>query len=397
MRFRNNTVKMKNGLIAAAICGAAFASQTFAANATWVGGTDSAWTNKLNWSPNTTFPSANNTATFNQVSVNSPSISAFTDVGLILFTGSNVGNVEISGANTLNVDGLTLGTDTFATGILINNGNSGKLTISTTSLKLNASQSWINISPNAFTVNASVNLNGKTVTVGGSGATNFAGGSISSGTGALNKEGSGTLTLSGATNSYTGATTLIDGTLLVTGALSNSAATTALVTANGGTLGGTGTISRATTINSGAKLAPGVDANTAGTLKIDQSLTLGGTAAFDLVSAGSSDSILVNGSNASARTLTLGGALTVAAAPGFHFANGQVFDLFDWGAKTSVTGTFSSVQLPTLGSGLSWQTYGSGQAFDYSTGQISVVPEPASLAWIGLVGTAGLLRRRRAV
>ncbi len=87
-------------------------------------------------------------------------------------------------------------------------------------------------------------------------------------------------------------------------------------------------------------------------------------------------------------TATLGGSLTVAYYNGFSPTFGQSFDLFDF---SSSSGAFSSINLPTLGGGLAWNT-----SALYTTGTLSVqaVPEPASLAALGL-GALALLRRRK--
>jgi autotransporter-associated beta strand protein len=76
---------------------------------------------------------------------------------------------------------------------------------------------------------------------------------------AVNKLGSGTTTLSG-NNTYTGATAINAGELLVNGNLASSATTVN----SGGTLGGIGTLG-AVTINSGGTIAPG---NSPGTISV---------------------------------------------------------------------------------------------------------------------------------
>ena len=85
---------------------------------------------------------------------------------------------------------------------------------------------------------------GNTLSIGGGNASNTYAG-VLSGSGGLEKIGTGSFTLSGA-SSYTGPTTVSGGLLTVNG---NSAAATGAVTvASGGSLGGSGTVGGATTI-----------------------------------------------------------------------------------------------------------------------------------------------------
>jgi hypothetical protein len=63
--------------------------------------------------------------------------------------------------------------------------------------------------------------------------------------------------------------------------------------------------------------------------------------------------------------LTLGGTLNVWLTGGFAPAAGNSFDILDWG---SLTGTFASIELPTLATGLQWNT-----SQLYTTGTLSVV------------------------
>ncbi len=62
--------------------------------------------------------------------------------------------------------------------------------------------------------------------------------------------------------------------------------------------------------------------------------------------------------------LLLGGTLNVVLAGGFAPSAGNSFDILDWG---SITGTFSSIELPTLSGGLQWNT-----SQLYTTGTLSV-------------------------
>ena len=93
----------------------------------------------------------------------------------------------------------------------------------------------------------------------------------------LTKKGVGALTLSG-TNTLTGGTTISNGTLFVNGR------TPGTVTVNGGTLAGSGVVTGSVTVASGGGLNPGSTAASAGTLTVQGALTLasGGMATFDL-------------------------------------------------------------------------------------------------------------------
>ena len=107
---------------------------------------------------------------------------------------------------------------------------------------------------NGLSVGAGANANitnsvagASTLTIGDNHTTSSFGGTITETTGtlAITKIGSGTLTLSGD-NTYTGATNVNAGTLLINGSTSN----TSLVTVGiNGTLGGTGTVGGNTTIS----------------------------------------------------------------------------------------------------------------------------------------------------
>lgn len=125
------------------------------------------------------------------------------------------------------------------------------------------------------------------------------------GTGTLVKDGSGTVTLGGA-STYTGATSVNTGTLVVNGSLGN----TAVTVASGATLAGSGTITGDVTIASGGTLSPG---NSPGTITLG-SLVLNSASVLDFqlglpsgVAGVDSDLINVTGA------LTLDGILNVTA------------------------------------------------------------------------------------
>lgn len=85
--------------------------------------------------------------------------------------------------------------------------------------------------------------------------TDFSSSAIS-GDGSFEQNGTGTTTLDVA-NTYTGGTTINDGTLLVNNTSGSATGTGAVAVNDGATLGGTGSISGTVTIASGATLSPG--------------------------------------------------------------------------------------------------------------------------------------------
>jgi autotransporter-associated beta strand protein len=109
----------------------------------------------------------------------------------------------------------------------------------------------------------------------------------------LTKVGTGRLTLSGQCY-YTGATTNAGGGLVINGSLSASA--NAVTVQNSAYLGGTGTIARAVTVESGGRLTGGLT-NAVGTLNIASNLNLKAGAILDVQLAGGGvcDTIVVGG------------------------------------------------------------------------------------------------------
>lgn len=134
--------------------------------------------------------------------------------------------------------------------------------------------------------------------------------------------------------------------------------------------------------------------NSPGAVTIDGQAVFGSTNTSLFEIAGTTlgtqyDHLTVNG------LLTFGGALNVVFLNGFTATAGQTFDLFDF---TSVQGTFSSISLAGLGTGLVWNTSNL-----YVNGTISVdavvvpVPEPENYAlmMLGLSVIASMVRRQK--
>jgi autotransporter-associated beta strand protein len=196
---------------------------------------------------------------------------------------------------------------------------------------------------------------------------------VVSGGGNLIKTGGGVMMLN-ATNTYTGTTAVNAGTLAVNGRLNG---TNSVTVANGGALVGTGTILGATVIQSGGTLAPGQSAATFGTLTFGNSLTLaaGSASIFELTK-----SPLTNDVAKVVGAMTNGGTLIVTNVGAIPLAAGDSFRLFDAG---SYNGSFASVILPALGSGLRWGTNSLNSA-----GIISIITAPSAplISTVQLVG-----------
>ncbi|MDZ4198252.1 MAG: hypothetical protein U1E27_03105, partial [Kiritimatiellia bacterium] len=169
----------------------------------------------------------------------------------------------------------------------------------------------------------------------------------------VTKIGLGTVELAGTNNNYGGATTVSDGTLLISGKLTGNGAvnvnggslivngeigTGAVTVALGGTLAGTGIVKGHTTVS--GTLSPG---NSPGDLSFEGNLTLnsGATSFFEVGGKfiGQYDRVLLNGFDDQA--LAYGGTLELDIWSGA--AVGDTFTLFS--GFTSQSGNFSSINL----------------------------------------------------
>ena len=214
----------------------------------------------------------------------------------------------------------------------------------------------------------------------------------------LTKLGANTLTLNG-TNTYTGVTTVSAGTLLVNGSTS---ASSAVNVSSGATLGGSGTVAGVVSINNGGTISPG---NSPGTLTVG-SLLLNSTSStvFEVngvaVAGSDYDKIVVNTSGG----LTLNGTFTIAFGNISELPNSTDINLFQY--TGSHTGDFSLLTSSGFyaSSGWAWnpldETFSmsyNGQTLTFSelTGNLNVVPEPATWMLLALSLTTVVVLRRR--
>lgn len=237
-------------------------------------------------------------------------------------------------------------------------------------------------------------------------------GIISGGTN-IKKVGTGLLILSGA-NTYTGTTTVTQGTLTLSGTtstgtlmvqnegtmnLAGTAAGSASITSGGalnlngtlngnlsntaGTIRGTGTVKGSVVMGSNSVIEPGNFSM--GTFNIGGYLTLNNSSTIEMqVSAttNSSDRIVITGA------LNTNGVLSVKMLTGTPAA-GREYQLFTAG---SITGTFTTINLPTLAQGTEWDL-----SELYTTGKIKVIEStalniPSFSATILQNPTSGLFR-----
>jgi autotransporter-associated beta strand protein len=207
----------------------------------------------------------------------------------------------------------------------------------------------------------------------------------------LTKKGLGTQILTN-TSSYTGATNVNEGTLIINGNISTSSLTTV---ASGATVGGDGTTG-ALTVNTGGFINPG---NSPGSLDVVGNYIQAGlyTAEIGGLTAGTQyDQINVAG------TVDITGGSLATLFTGSYSLNDMVFILTN-DLNDAITGTFTGFsQGATVAShdGFSWQiSYTADAAANTFTGgndiALMAIPEPNAAALLGGLGVLALLRRRR--
>jgi fibronectin-binding autotransporter adhesin len=223
---------------------------------------------------------------------------------------------------------------------------------------------------------------------------------------ALQKLGTGTLVIGNTNNSFNGILTVAAGSLNVNGVIGpannvgpgTAAENFGVVVASGASLGGTGTISRAIQITSGATLSPG---NSVGTLTAHAVTLAGGSTwlnewATALPRTGgvpaninTNDRLILNNS------LILGsGNISINVdGTGLNFTLGQVYDYYV-ATVPALTGTLSQFivtpQNFNIGGSFNTQWIGTDLVVSFTP-----IPEPGTTGFIGLAGLVGLTLRKR--
>lgn len=279
------------------------------------------------------------------------------------------GVFDINGAGTLN---SFTGSLNVTQGILALQGSStsavGNFAVDITSgatLDIRTDSHKIGTLTGSGNIAKSSNVNGTSLlTIGNDNRSGIFTGNISpvGGVISLTKAGSGTQVLGGAL-SYSGATMVNGGKLVIDGTSTNSAFTVT----SGGTLGGIGSIGGPVTMNSGGTLNPGT--SLIGTITLASPLTLnsGSICAIDIAGASSNDKIVSSGS------ITANGTIKVTLS-GFAPLAGASFDIVDGTITGSPTFDFSAASLPV---GLSWDTS------QFASSGVIKVSGGAYSAWIG--------------
>ena len=309
-----------------------------------------------------------------------------------------------TGATTINngTVKLDLGNDRLPTGTVVSIGQASSSNLGT--LNLNGRNQQIAGLVSTTGTNATATKNTVTSTAEATLDINVAAGATSSygaGTAAnsgaitgaisLKKSGLGTQTL-GDTNTYTGATTIDAGKLVINGSISTSTTTVN----SAGTLAGSGTVG-AVTVKNGGFIAPG---NSPGTLNTGN-ITL---------EAGSSLGIEIDGATVGTQydrlnvtgSVSLAGLLSMTMSGSYAPANGTLFFILANDGTDAITGTFSNASVNggtyTFGSQQFQISYAGNTGTSSFTGGndivLQAVPEPASLL-LGAVAILTLLRRRR--
>jgi autotransporter-associated beta strand protein len=327
----------------------------------------------------------NNTTTALKLGENTNTVGNGTGLGTLNISGTASVNVAANGGNSIVLGNATVAGGT-ATGVL--NITGGTLTVagdivrgattgtSVATLAVNGATATLDMGGNDITnltditytdgslknlgvVNTGITLagTGSRVLDQGTGVNGEIQGNITGTDIGLTKQGGGKLTLSG-TSSYTGATDVNAGTLIVSGNISTSITTTVK---DNGILGGGGSVA---------------------------ALIFEGGSFFDIFEAvANTDSLASTTTTFSTSGFGIGSLVYQGAAVNW----GSI----DNGTYTLITGTLDSTNLDHFGLTNAYDIGGGRSAyFENGSLQLVIIPEPRA-ALLGGLGLLALLRRRR--
>lgn len=328
---------------------------------------------------------------------------------IIGWTGTGKGVVNVSGTGTLNSGYVEVGGGAGGSGDGTLNMNGG--TVWADRISKAGGTAQVNFNGGTFkakadngdfitgfsATNTEIQAGGLKVDTNGF---NLATGVALDGAGGLTKQGTGRLTLSGATT-FAGNSTVDGGTLQVDGSVAGS-----VVTNTGAVLSGIGTVNTNVTV-AGGTLSPGGNGGAdAGTLNVVGSVTLNSASTLILTinddAPGGFDVINNTGSFSAGGAMLTGtfsdttftmalDAASLATATRYKFVTGAV-DSTTFGNATPL----SAADLATLGLASGDEVTIGGQRFLLEKASWALVPIPEpSAALLALTGLA-LLRRRRA-
>ncbi|MBJ7260182.1 MAG: autotransporter-associated beta strand repeat-containing protein [Chthoniobacterales bacterium] len=273
------------------------------------------------------------------------------------------------------------------------------------------SNAAFNASPGSITASRTLALGGTNTDANAISGVISDNNTVGGGLVSVTKAGSGRWILSGA-NTYTGATTVSAGSLIVNG--NQSAATGALTVSSGATLGGSGTIGGATTISGihSPGTSPGIQTFANGlsysngstfVWELNDNVNTGRGTAFDgvnvtggtlTINTGVTNNLVFNGAASTTvwNDVFWGSNQTWlvysnALAPTLASAN--VFDTIN----VSLDSLGNNFSTSLAGSSFSWSQTGNDLYLNYNT-----VPEPSTYALLALAAAglgARVMRRRR--